>query len=230
MSRPPRLRVLRVLRLALARARYAAGRPGRRSRARRGDRARPRRLRGGAIGQNTRGQQRQELRRGQLRHAPCTRGSGPVAPDIRGTTLTGRKLDPGRLPRRRRGAQLLGLLVRRRAARKRRRLRRWPGTSSRAAVRFLGVDIRDSPAAAEAFERTFQISYPEPQRPGRQGRARVPEHGAAGRHPHHAGDRPYRAGSRAGSSARCPTRRWAADRQGVWRAPHDGAAMAAVSR
>jgi thiol-disulfide isomerase/thioredoxin len=33
-------------------------------------------------------------------------------------------------------------------------------------VRFLGVDIRDSPATAEAFQRTFRISYPSLNDPG----------------------------------------------------------------
>jgi thiol-disulfide isomerase/thioredoxin len=33
-------------------------------------------------------------------------------------------------------------------------------------VRFLGVDIRDSPATAEAFQRDFRISYPSLNDPG----------------------------------------------------------------
>ena len=33
-------------------------------------------------------------------------------------------------------------------------------------VRFLGVDIRDSPATAEAFQRDFHISYPSLNDPG----------------------------------------------------------------
>jgi thiol-disulfide isomerase/thioredoxin len=35
-------------------------------------------------------------------------------------------------------------------------------------VRFLGVDIRDSPATAEAFQRDFAISYPSLNDPGDQ--------------------------------------------------------------
>ena len=35
-------------------------------------------------------------------------------------------------------------------------------------VRFVGVDIQDSPAAAEAFERNFLISYPSLNDPGDQ--------------------------------------------------------------
>lgn len=39
-------------------------------------------------------------------------------------------------------------------------------TFARAPVRFVGVDTRDTPAAAEAFMRTFGISYPSLNDPG----------------------------------------------------------------
>ena len=60
-------------------------------------------------------------------------------------------------------------------------------------VRFLGIDIQDEPASAEAFMHTFRISLPQPERPGGRDRAGVPQDGAAGGDSDHAGDRPQRA-------------------------------------
>ncbi len=91
-------------------------------------------------------------------------GTRPAAPVVAGTTLTGQKLtlSSGR-----------GILV----------LNFWgswcapcrqeaPALSAlathfkTAGVRFVGIDIRDAPAAAEAFQRTFRISYPSLNDPG----------------------------------------------------------------
>ena len=83
----------------------------------------------------------------------------PKAPDVTGTTLTGSKFklstDRGSVvvmnfwgswctPCREEAAALSALA------------RNFAGTG----VRFVGVDIRDDPASAEAFMRTFRIDYP----------------------------------------------------------------------
>lgn len=86
-------------------------------------------------------------------------GARPKAPDVVGTTLTGSKFklsaDRGSVVVMnfwgswctpcREEAPALGTLA-----------RNFAGTD----VRFVGVDIRDDPASAEAFMRTFRISYP----------------------------------------------------------------------
>jgi thiol-disulfide isomerase/thioredoxin len=86
-------------------------------------------------------------------------GARPQAPDVRGTTLTGSKFelsaDRGSVVVMnfwgswctpcREEAPALGALA-----------RHFAGTD----VRFIGVDIRDDPASAEAFMRTFRIGYP----------------------------------------------------------------------
>jgi thiol-disulfide isomerase/thioredoxin len=86
-------------------------------------------------------------------------GARPQAPDVRGTTLTGSKFelsaDRGSVVVMnfwgswctpcREEAPALGALARHFAG---------------ADVRFIGVDIRDDPASAEAFMRTFRIGYP----------------------------------------------------------------------
>jgi thiol-disulfide isomerase/thioredoxin len=86
-------------------------------------------------------------------------GARPKAPHVRGTTLTGSRFklsaDKGSVvvinfwgswcTPCREEAPALGALA-----------RHFTGTG----VRFIGVDIRDDPASAEAFMRTFRISYP----------------------------------------------------------------------
>jgi thiol-disulfide isomerase/thioredoxin len=86
-------------------------------------------------------------------------GARPTAPDVSGTTLTGARFrlsaDRGSVVVMnfwgswctpcREEAPALGVLA-----------RRFAGTG----VRFMGVDIRDDPASAEAFMRTFRIEYP----------------------------------------------------------------------
>jgi len=86
-------------------------------------------------------------------------GHRPVAPDFTGTTLTGSRLAFSSYRGRvvvlnfwgswctpcREEAPALGTLA-----------RNFAGTD----VRFVGVDIRDDPASAEGFMRTFRISYP----------------------------------------------------------------------
>ncbi len=86
-------------------------------------------------------------------------GARPQAPDVRGTTLTGSTFelsaDRGSVVVMnfwgswctpcREEAPALGALA-----------RHFAGTD----VRFIGVDIRDDPASAEAFMRTFRIGYP----------------------------------------------------------------------
>lgn len=92
-------------------------------------------------------------------------GAGPRAPEVSGTTLTGSKLslsaDRGHVvvlnfwgswcPPCRKEAPALAALARR------------FGPSG---VRFVGVDIRDNTAAAEAFMRNFGITYPSFSDPG----------------------------------------------------------------
>ena len=94
-------------------------------------------------------------------------GARPLAPAVSGTTLGGQRLtlrtDRGDVvvlnfwgswcPPCRDEAPALAALARK---------------FGKAPVRFLGVDIRDSPAAARAFLRTFGISYPILSDPGSQ--------------------------------------------------------------
>jgi thiol-disulfide isomerase/thioredoxin len=86
-------------------------------------------------------------------------GARPAAPDVSGTTLTGARFrlaaDRGSVVVMnfwgswctpcREEAPALGALA-----------RHFSGTD----VRFIGVDIRDDPASAEAYMRTFRIGYP----------------------------------------------------------------------
>lgn len=118
---------------------------------------------GGAIGQSTAASNGKSFVAGS--YDTTVYGSGPVSPDIKGTALTGKKLvladyhgevvvlnfwgswcGPCRQE-----APALAALARHFQSR---------------GVRFLGVDLRDSPAAADAFERTFGISYPSFNDPG----------------------------------------------------------------
>jgi thiol-disulfide isomerase/thioredoxin len=94
-------------------------------------------------------------------------GNGPVVPRVSGTTLTGTRLSlasyAGHVvvlnfwgswctPCRAEAPRLAALARQFRAA----------------GVRFLGVDIRDSPASAEAFDRDFRVGYPSLNDPGDQ--------------------------------------------------------------
>jgi len=114
---------------------------------------------GGAIAQSTAESNGTSFVAGSYDTTVYASQARPLAPDIKGTTLAGRKLAL---------AQYRGDVV---------VLNFWgswcgpcrqeaPALAALAAhfrsrgVRFLGVDIRDSPAAADAFERTFRISYP----------------------------------------------------------------------
>ena len=60
-------------------------------------------------------------------------------------------------------------------------------------VSFLGVDVRDTVASAEAFANRFHITYPSVSDPSSGGHAGFHRRGADRRDPDHAGDRPYRA-------------------------------------
>ena len=124
-------------------------------------------------------------------------GTGPVAPAVSGPLVGGGRAQPGRY----RGhvvvlnfwgswcppcrAEAPGLA----------QLARQYGPSG---VRFLGVDIRDSPATAEAFMSDFRITYPSLNDPERQPRAQFPGHRAACRDPHHTGHIAQRPDHRAG--------------------------------
>jgi thiol-disulfide isomerase/thioredoxin len=122
---------------------------------------------GGAIGQDTPASNGSNFVAGSYNTTVFAHGSGPVAPDIKGTTLAGRKLTLAAYrgdvvvlnfwgswcaPCRAEAPALAALAK-----------HFWPR-----AVRFIGVDIQDSPAAAEAFERNFLISYPSLNDPGDQ--------------------------------------------------------------
>jgi thiol-disulfide isomerase/thioredoxin len=122
---------------------------------------------GGAIGQDTPASNGSNFVAGSYNTTVFAPGSGPVAPDIKGTTLAGRKLTLAAYrgdvvvlnfwgswcaPCRAEAPALAALAK-----------HFWPR-----GVRFVGVDIQDSPAAAEAFERNFLISYPSLNDPGDQ--------------------------------------------------------------
>lgn len=94
-------------------------------------------------------------------------GKGPVAPRVAGKTLSGATLSLSRFRGHvlvlnfwgswcapcRQEAHTLGLLSRQ---------------YSSAGVKFLGVDVRDSPASAEAYMHDFGIGYPSLNDPGGQ--------------------------------------------------------------
>ena len=122
---------------------------------------------GGAIGQDTPASNGSNFVAGSYNTTVFAHGSGPVAPDIKGTTLAGRKLTLAAYrgdvvvlnfwgswcaPCRAEAPALAALAK-----------HLWPR-----GVRFIGVDIQDSPAAAEAFEHNFMISYPSLNDPGDQ--------------------------------------------------------------
>jgi thiol-disulfide isomerase/thioredoxin len=114
---------------------------------------------GGAIGQNTPLSSGQNFVSGSYASTVFSVGSRPLAPNVSGTSLTGKPLSlasyrgdvivlnfwgswcaPCRAE-----APALGALAQRMAGR---------------GVRFVGVDIRDEPAAALAFMQDFNIGYP----------------------------------------------------------------------
>jgi thiol-disulfide isomerase/thioredoxin len=114
---------------------------------------------GGAIGQSTVASNGKSFVAGSYQTTVYPRGSGPLSPDVSGTTLAGKKLTLAGYrgdvlvlnfwgswcgPCREEAPALAALATRFRPR----------------GVRFLGVDIRDSPPAATAFQRTFRISYP----------------------------------------------------------------------
>ena len=119
----------------------------------------------GSIGQSTAASNGQSFVPGSPGTTVFSASSGPVVPRVSGTTLTGQKLTL---------AQYHGHVV---------VLNFWgswctpcraeaPVLASLAqhfsgsGVRFLGVDIRDSPATAEAFQSNFHIGYPSLNDPG----------------------------------------------------------------
>jgi thiol-disulfide isomerase/thioredoxin len=122
---------------------------------------------GGAIGASTPASNGQSFVSGDNSETIFGKGEGPVAPRVSGTTLTGTKLSLSRYAGHvvvmnfwgswcspcRAEADALGLLS-----------RRFGGDG----VRFLGVDIRDSTANAQAFLSDFHIRYPSLNDPGDQ--------------------------------------------------------------
>jgi thiol-disulfide isomerase/thioredoxin len=114
---------------------------------------------GGTIGQDTPASNGANFVAGSYDNTVYAAGSRQAAPDIKGTTLAGRKLALSSYrgdvvvlnfwgswcgPCRQEAPALAALARHFRSS----------------GVRFIGVDIRDGAQAAEAFERTFQISYP----------------------------------------------------------------------
>jgi thiol-disulfide isomerase/thioredoxin len=114
---------------------------------------------GGAIAQDTPASSGQSFVSGSYGTTLFKAGSRPAAPAITAKTLTGRKLSIASYRGDvvvvnfwgswcapcRQEAPALGTLARQLRPRN---------------VRFLGVDIRDNPAGAQAFMRTFRIGYP----------------------------------------------------------------------
>jgi thiol-disulfide isomerase/thioredoxin len=114
---------------------------------------------GGAIGQNTPASNGQSFVSGNRSTTVFRAGQGPAVPRVAGAALGGGELSlaqfHGRVlvmnfwgswctPCRAEAPALSALAQHFRPA----------------GVQFLGVDIRDSPASAEAFRRNFRISYP----------------------------------------------------------------------
>jgi thiol-disulfide isomerase/thioredoxin len=119
----------------------------------------------GAIGNSGPGSNGQSFVSGSPGTTVYGAASGPVAPRVTGTLLSGGRFALG---------QYHGHVVvlnfwgswctpcRAEAP----FLSRLAQNYSPRGVRFLGVDIRDSPATAEAFQRNFRISYPSLNDPG----------------------------------------------------------------
>jgi thiol-disulfide isomerase/thioredoxin len=120
---------------------------------------------GGSIGQSTPASNGQSFVSGPGGVTTFGPGKGPLAPPVSGTALGGGKLALAGLRGHvvvmnfwgswctpcRAEAHVLGTLARRMHS---------------AGVRFLGVDVRDNPASAEAFIRDFGIGYPSLNDPG----------------------------------------------------------------
>ena len=122
---------------------------------------------GGAIGQSTPGGNQPNFVGGSYSSTYYPPGSRPAAPRVSGTTLTGARFSlaaqRGSLvvlnfwgswcaPCRREAPDLAALASYFKAA----------------PVTFIGDNVRDSPASALAFERTFGIGYPSINDPGEQ--------------------------------------------------------------
>lgn len=122
---------------------------------------------GGAIAQYTPVSSGQSFVGGSYSSTFYRPGSRPAAPAVAGTTLTGHKFslaaDRGSVvilnfwgswcaPCRREAPALAALAA------------HFAGDP----VRFVGDNVRDSPASAEAFERTFGVGYPSVNDPGEQ--------------------------------------------------------------
>jgi thiol-disulfide isomerase/thioredoxin len=119
----------------------------------------------GAIGQSGPGSNGQSFVAGNVGTTEYSPRSGPAVPRVTGTTLTGQKLALSRYHGHvvvlnfwgswctpcRAEAPVLASLARH---------------FGRSGVQFLGVDIRDSPANAQAFLRNFGIGYPSLNDPG----------------------------------------------------------------
>ncbi|HUZ52142.1 MAG TPA: TlpA disulfide reductase family protein [Streptosporangiaceae bacterium] len=122
---------------------------------------------GGAIAQNTPVSSGQSFVGGSYSSTYYSPGSRPAAPAVDGTMLTGSKFrlsaDRGNVvvlnfwgswcaPCRSEAPALAALATHFKSA----------------PVRFVGDDVHDSPAAAQAFERTFNVGYPSLNDPGEQ--------------------------------------------------------------
>lgn len=122
---------------------------------------------GGAIAQNTPLSSNQSFVSGTYSSTYYSPGSRPAAPAVTGTMLTGSKFrlsaDRGNLvvlnfwgswcaPCRSEAPALAALATHFKSA----------------PVRFVGDDVHDSPASAQAFERTFNVGYPSLNDPGEQ--------------------------------------------------------------
>jgi len=120
---------------------------------------------GGPIAQSTPASNGQSFVGGQASTTVFAGGNPPLAPRVTGTTLGGARISLSQLRGHvlvlnfwgswctpcRAEAPALASLAR---------------TFSPAGVRFLGVDIRDTPASAKAFQRNFSITYPSLNDPG----------------------------------------------------------------
>lgn len=120
---------------------------------------------GGAIGQDTAQSNGKSFVSGSFGTTYNAVGSRPAAPQVTGTTLTGQKFS---LAAERGSLVVLNFWGSwcspcRTEAPALATLARQLGSQS---VRFVGVDVRDSPSSAEAFMRTFGVSYPSLNDPG----------------------------------------------------------------
>lgn len=120
---------------------------------------------GGALAENTPLSSGQSFVSGSYSSTYYSPGSRPEAPAVTGTLLNGQ---PFRLSGSRGSVVVLNFWgswcppCRREAPGLSALARRYAGSG----VRFFGIDIRDSPVAAAAFQRTFGIGYPSVNDPG----------------------------------------------------------------